>query len=1073
MSLVKSVVAKPTTVLILFIVVFSLCLYSALSLPLDLFPDMEIPYLLVNTSYANADPEEVERSVTRLLESAVSSVTGIKKVTSTSSTGQSSVMLEMNYGVNLDSAAIDLRDRIDMVKQALPEEAGAPVIIKMDPSMLPIMSFMLIGKRSAEELRQIAEDIVTPRLEQIDGVASVNISGGRTKAIIVEVPRDRLEAYGLTITQIAQMISTQNVQGSGGTITEGDYNYSITTSGDYNSIDDIKKTVISYKASTPTSYGAQGTLQKILLRDIADVYEGYKTQTSLAYFNGESGVSLSIQKQSGKNSVETAKKAREQMARLKESLPSDVQIVETSNATDIIEHSLNQVFSSAVQGALLAVLVLFVFLRSVRSTIIIGLTIPVSLVITLGLVYFAGFTLNIMTLAGLTLGVGMLVDNSIVILENIYSYRERGTKLTVSAILGSQEMVLSIVSSTLTTICVFLPLIMYQNKLGMIGQVFEGLTFTVVFSLLCSLVVAIILVPVLASRYIKIGTGVHNHKIALFKLIDDGAGKFFDMLDNAYAKAVRAVVRHRRISVLVIFALFVGACCLIPRLGFIYMPTQQADSVSVNLTMPQGTRLEVTEGVIVQMEHIARQEINGIRACSITVGGSAGSENSASLTIVLPPYSERTDTEASVKQKLRRHFADFPGAEFSFGESMMSLSGSGVDVIIKSDDLDKARKTASAVQNVLLTKASHVVSEPSCDLQDGLPQVKIIIDREKLYTLGLNIYSVNNEIKANISGVTATKLRNSGAETDVVVMLNSKDKAKLQDLDNIFVNNSSGARIPLSSFAHYQETTSPLSIKRENQTRTLHVTASPLPGLSLGDVQASVEKIISENVPHEENVRIEYGGDYQTTKDNFIQFVIIIFMAAVLVFAVMASLFESFIDPFIILFTIPLSLIGIVAIYFVMQAQLNLITAVGLLILVGIIVNNGIVLVDYTNLLRERGYSLEEACVEAAKNRLRPILMTTLTTVLALVPMAFFPGEGSEMVQPIGLTVFGGLSFGTLMTLFLMPTLYFIINNKRLKRAQKKAYKLQQRQNAQSGTIATQSVFATNSAPKGDADGEA
>lgn len=1040
MSLSKLAVSKPTTVIIIFVILTALGIYSSTRLSTDLYPDIEIPYIIVSTTYTNAGPQEVERSVSRTLESSLSGITGLKNLYSISSTGSSMIMMELNYGTNLDSATNEVRDRIDLVKNYLPEEVTSPVIMKMDPSMIPIMMFVVTGNRTPEELRQYTEDIIQPQLEQIDGVASANITGGREKAICIDIPRDRLEAYSLTITQIAQMIGAQNVQGSGGTISEGETNYTITTSGEYDNLDDIRNTVISYKATSAVNAMMIPEIKTIKLRDIADVYEGYKTQETLAYCDGVPCVMVMIQKQSGKNSVQTAKKLRETVPEIEKDLPTDVSMAETMNTTDIIEQSISQVATSALQGALLAVLVLLVFLRSIKSTIIIGLSIPISLIITLGIMYFSGNTLNIMTLAGLSLGVGMLVDNSIVILENIYSYREKGAKASVAAVLGSQEMIMAITSSTLTTICVFLPLVMYGKELGMIGQVFGGLTFTVVVSLLCSLVVAIVLVPVLASKYFKL----ENIAAKKSKL-----GDAFIRLDNAYARGVKKVLHHRKLTIVIIIALFVGSLALIPKVGFVYMPESAANEVTLNLEMPKGTKLESTETVIRQMEAFALTDIKGLKQTTVSVGGggmfgSSTSSSSATLRMKLHSYKERQkgwDSDITAKEKMRKYFDQFPGADFSFESSGMSLSGGGVDVIVKSNDLDLARETSKQVQEVLKEKLADYVTEPTTDLEDGLPQVDVVIDRDRLYNLGLNIYGVSNEIKANINGVTASRYNDNGDEIDIVVGLADKDKAKLNDLEQIFVNNSQGMRIPLSNFASYRESSSPVSIRRENQSRTIHVTANPLPGKNITQVQAEVEKVIQENIPQDENVTIEYGGDYKELMDGMKKFAIIILMAVILVFAVMASQFESFREPFIVIFTIPLSVVGIVFIYLITGMKLNLISAVGLLVLVGIIVNNGIVLVDYTNLMRRRGMELEEACIEAAKSRLRPILMSTLTTVLGLVPMAFFPGEGSEMVQPIGQTVLGGLSFGTLMTLFLMPTLYYIFNRSKVIRQEKKRQK--------------------------------
>lgn len=1050
MTISKYAVSKPTTVLLIFIILTALGIYSTISLPIDLLPDVTLPMMMVSTSYPNAGPEEVEKSVTRIVESSVSGVTGIEDLISTSSSGSSMVMLSLAYGTNLDEATNELRDRLDMIKGMLPADASSPVIFKMDPAMLPIMSLVVTGNRSAEELRQFAEDTLQPQLEQIVGVASASISGGRQKAIVVDIPRDRLEAYSLTISQIAQMIGAQNIQASGGLISEGDLNYTITTSGQFTSLDDIRNTVISYKVQNPSAPGMVPSVKSIKLRDIANVYEGYKDQTSLAYLDGVPGVMLTIQKQSGKNSVETAKSIRKKLVQLEKELPTDVQIIETGNTTDIIENSISQVSGSAIQGAVLAVIILFIFLRSFKSTLIIGLTIPISLVITLGVMYFAGFTLNVMTLAGLALGVGMLVDNSIVILENIYHYRERGTKAIVAAVLGSQEMVMAITSSTLTTVCVFLPLVLYKAKLGMIGEIVQGLAFTVVFSLLCSLAVAIVLVPVLASKYLKLENVKYRINKGFFGKINIAIGNALTGLDNAYARAVSRVLRHKTITIGVILVLFVASIVMIPKLGFIYMPSQPSDVISVNVTMPQGTKLSVTENVVRQLEMFAREEIQGIKLMSVSVGGDAmfggGGTNSGVLQILLPEYKNRIDSEEVMKTKLRSHFDDFPGAELSLSSQGMSIGGgTPIDIIIKSDSLDIARQTANDIKNLLIQDGGAYVTEPQVGLTEGLPQMNIIIDRDRLYNLGLNMYSVSNEIKANINGVTASRYNDNGNEVDIIVHLEEGDRARLTDLDQIFVTNSNGSKIPLSSFASYEAGTSPVAINRENQARVIHVSANLAPGVTIDKAQPEVEKLIQKSIPQDENLTIEYGGDFELMKENLLQFAIIILMACVLVFAVMASQFESFLDPFIVMFTIPLSIVGIVIVYLIMGNPLNLLTAVGVLVLVGIIVNNGIVLVDYTNLLRKRGMPLREACIESAKTRLRPILMTTLTTVLGLLPMAFFPGEGSEMVQPIGQTVLGGLSFGTLMTLFLMPVMYYIFNSYRIKRNERKAARKEKR----------------------------
>ena len=1010
-----------------------------------MFPDMDMPYMIVYTNYNNAGPEEVEQSLSRTLESSLSGLSGLKTLQSRSSSGISLVLLEFDYGTNLDAAANEIRDKIDLVRSYLPSDADTPITIKMDPSMMPIMMIALQGNRTPEELRAYAEDIVQPRLEQIDGVASANVSGGREKSINVDIPRDRLEAYGLSITTVAQMIGAQNIQSSGGVITSGDINYSIKTNGKYQTIDDLKNTVISYKVAASDGFNPP-EVKTIRLRDVADVYEGYKDESTLAFLDGNPCVMLMIQKQSGKNSVSATKKVRAAFASLKEELPSDVQLTETYNTTDIIEQTINEVVSSVVQGALLAILVLIIFLRSIKSTIIVGLAIPISVFITLFLMYFAGITINMISMVGLLLGIGMLVDNSIVVLENIYAYRQRDAKPNVAAVLGSQEMVMSITSSTLTSVCIFLPMLMFQKKLGIMGQMFHDLAFTIIFSLLSSLAVAVCLVPVLTSKYLRID-----------KIVDTGNGfsarlnrmfnHFFLNMENGYAHGVSWVLHHRKFSILTLVVLFFLSIAAVKLVGFVFMPESAANSVAVEFELAKGTRIEVTEEMMRSFENMALQDLKGVKYTSMTVGGSSiissGSEtNTGSVTFSLYAEKERQpgwDSEKTAKEKLRKYFNAFPGATLSFSTNMNSASGGGMSIDIKSDDLDLVRSTAAQITTLLKEKGGDFVTEVASDQEDGLPQAEIIIDRDRMYELGLNIASLGGEINGAINGRTASRFTKNGDDIDVIVRLAEKDKTKLADLDLVSVVNSQGQRIPLSSFAHYEESTAPVTIYRENQARIIHVTGKPVSGLSIDKVQAGIKKLIDDNIPKDENVTINFSGDFADMMEAAMNFGLIILIAAILVFVVMASQFESLQDPFIVIFTIPLSFIGVMMIYGLTGNQLNLVTIMGMLVLVGTIVNNGIVLVDYTNLLRKRGLGLEAACVEAARNRLRPILMSTLTTVISLMPMAFFPGEGSQSMQPISLTVFGGMTFGSLMTLFLMPTVYFIFNNRRLKKAQKRA----------------------------------
>ncbi|MCL2042823.1 MAG: efflux RND transporter permease subunit [Treponema sp.] len=1022
--------------MVIFALLVGLGLFSMANLPVDLYPEINPPYLVVFTSYSGAGPEEVERSVTRTLEATLSGVSGLENITSTSSRGSSIVIMEFTYGTNLDDASLSVRDYLDRVRRFLPNEAEAPMIFRFDPAMIPIMGLMVTGNRTPEELREMAEDIIIPRIEQTPGIATASTSGGREKIVRVEIPQNRLEAYGLTVTQIQQMLAVQNMQTNVGTITEGGLSYILTAMGEYTSMDQIRNTVIAYRGGGLVGNQVEMPRQ-IYLRDLADVFEGYRDETSVVYVNGETAIMLTVQKQSGKNSVQAANDLRTRIQRLEREVPHDIKITELFNTTDIIENSLNQVTSTAISGALLAVFILFVFLRSLKPTLIIGISIPVSIVITMMVMYFFGLTLNLMTLAGLVLGIGMLVDNSIVILENIYYYREKGAKLKTSAILGTAEMIVAITASTLTTLCVFLPLVMFQGLLEVSGEMFAGLAFTIAISLGISLFTALFLVPILASHYLPLVTRKQQQLTGFLAKIDRKFDDFFKALDNNYRRAVDKILRRKIITISIIMALFAGSIILIPIIGWEFMPQQDEDSVIVSATLPVGTPLEETEAVLHQFQMIVEREIQGYENLVLRAGGGGffgmggESSNSGSLRINLPPFKDRIETANEIKDILRPHFNSFPGVSFSLRDGMNMMGGGGaVDISLRTENLVRGKEIAENISALLSEHLSDVVTEPQVDLTDGLPQIEIIIDRDKMYALGLNTLTVGNEIKAAVDGVMATRYKTGGKDYDVILILAEADRNTRPALDQIFINSQMAGRVPLSSFVHYEEGTGPLTINRENQSRIISVSAGAVPGAKLNLLHGRVETLMRENIPVEDDVIIEIGGGNTEMVKMFTRFILICIVAVFLVLGIMASLFESFREPFIILLTIPLSVIGIVAIYLITNTIFNVLTAVGLLVLVGVIVNNGIVLVDYTNLLRKRGYPLHEACVEAAGNRLRPILMTTLTTVFGLIPMAFFPGEGSELVAPIGKTVLGGLTFGTLMTLFLMPTVYFIMNKR-------------------------------------------
>jgi len=596
-------------------------------------------------------------------------------------------------------------------------------------------------------------------------------------------------------------------------------------------------------------------------------------------------------------------------------------------------------------------------------------------------------------------------------------------------------------------------MVMFQGLLEMAGELFSGLAFTVVISLGISLFTAIFLVPVLCSHFLPIVTRKQKPLSGILAVIDAKFNNFFVWLDNSYMKTVKKVLKRKFIVISVLFVLLVLSVLMIPVIGWEFMPQQDADNVSITATLPLGTPLHETEEVLKQLQIIVEREIRGYENIVLRAGGTGfmgvggSGTNSGSLRINLPEYSKRIETANEIKDILEPYLNQFPGVLFSFGGGGLGgiaggfLGGSNVEIILRTENLLKGKAIGERIVELLNDNLSDYIIEPQIDLRDGLPQYEIMLDREKMYALGLNTFTVGNEIRAAVDGVTATRYKSEGKDYDVIIILAEADRNTLPALDNIFISSQIAGRVPLSSFVHYEQGTGPMTINRENQSRVINVSARARPGVSTNHLQTLVEELIRSEIPVEEDVILEYGGANAQMVRIFSRFILICVVAILLVFGIMASLFESFRSPFIIILTIPLSVIGIVAIYLITGTIFNVLTAVGLLVLIGIITNNGIILVDYTNLLRKRGYALEEAIIEAARSRLRPILMTTLTTVLGLVPMAFFSGEGTELVAPIGMTVLGGLSFGTLMTLFLMPVMYAIINKNsdlRAARAQEK-----------------------------------
>jgi HAE1 family hydrophobic/amphiphilic exporter-1 len=1035
MSLTNTIVHRPTTIIVIYILLTALALVVFPNLAVELFPEMDLPMVIVFTTYSGSSPETMEETVTKPIEGVISNVGGINNLTSTSSEGLSIIMIEFNYGTDLDQASRSIDDNLNLVSDFLPDGASNPTIFKLNTNMVPVMNIAVIGKtgQSANDLRRIAQDIVQTRLDRVSGVSSTEVNGGQDEYVRVAVQQNRLEAYGITLSQVAQVLNPQNYQIGSGSITEGAIDYLVRTDAEFKGLDDIRNAMILSIPQTD-AYGRVTSTSTVTVADIAEVSYAFKDADSQVYINGEPGVYISVSKESDANSVQVAKSLHETLEELNKELPDSVELSVIIDTTTMIDTTMNTVYQSLLYGVVLVMIVLFIFLRSLKSTFIIGVSIPISLLMTILVMFFFDYTLNLMTLTGLILGLGMTVDSSIVVLENIFRYRERGSKLKTAAVLGTKEMIVAITASTLTTVCVFVPIVLLRNNLEMLGEILTPMAGTIIISLLSSLVVSVTLIPVLTSSYVRVYTRKQKPlRLRLLRWIDSIMERSFEALDRGYKRVLAVCIDYRWLTVLLVaLILVITFQAFTTSVQTTLYPTMSETSVSLQVTLPEGTSLASTEAMLMELESFARQDIKGYKDIIVTVGGGGlfgGGSNGGSLQISLPDSEDQIDDMFTIQQKLRTYFDRYPAASFSFSTMSMGLGNMNpVDVVVKSDNLQLAVDTASQIQALI---AEHVpgVTEPRMDFNSGLPQLQIEIDRDRAYAYGLTMQGIASEISNSINGITATRLKADGQETDVVVILREEDRSDQVDLEKLFVRTASGQKVSLANFATLSRSTGPVSIGREDEMRAVHVVGGLAPGYASASAEADIRSTLDEYLIKDEAVFVDFGGDFADMSAMFQHVGIILVLAIVLVFGVMASLFESFRNPFIILLSMPLMIIGIVGIYVITGEAFSLISAIGTVILAGIVVNNGIVLVEYINLLRKRGLDIRSACIEAGGSRLKPILMTSLTTIFGMLPLAFFGGQGAEQIQPIGQTIVGGMAISTLMTIFLTPTLYRLFNS--------------------------------------------
>ena len=1019
-SIVRTSIRRPVATTMGFLILVVLGVVSFRSLPVDLLPKVEFTQLTVRVSYPNVGPEEIEQIITDPVENAVSGLPNLERITSRSQEGSSRVRLEFSRGTNIDEAANDLRSALDRLRDELPVEAGAPEVYKLDLDRVEVVSLVATSTRELDALTRILERDLARRFERIPGVGAIDVRGGIYRQIHVDLHRDRLRAADLTALDVRDAVARENVTLPGGNVKSGLADLYVRSLGEYQTVEEIERTVI---ATSP-----DGALP-IRVRDVAEVRDGHEDVSYLAEANGVPAISLGIQKQSGANTVEVAARIREEVERINAER-SDLQLTIFADQSEFIQQSIRSVKNGALWGSLLAVLVLYLFLRNRSSTAIIAVSIPISVISTFGLLYFGGLTLNQMTFGGLALGVGLIVDNAIVVLESIVRKREEGDASALDAArLGASEVAGAIVASTLTTCVIFLPVTFARTTSG---ALFQSLAMVVVFALACSLLVALTLVPMLASRYLRVRSQASPLDASSKSEAQTGseAPTVFKRLETWYVARLRGALAHRG-RVFVTTALLLGvALALWPLIPVELAPPTDANEVDVEIEMARGTNISVVRTYVDELEDIARQVLphGDIDLVSVEVRG-----DDAEVELKLAPEHRRQYSGEDLADRLRAAVdGKIPGAEIQVDAQpglwilrrIFSSGGSedALELELRGWDIDTSNALAAEVQQRM--ERIPGITDVRISRREGRPEEKLIFDRERIAELGLSVGEVARMVQVNVGGLEASRLREDGDEFPIVVRLRPDDRLTSGDLDNISLRTPAGAMIPLSMVVDRQRGRGPTEISRVDGQRVTYVSAGLTGGVALGE---AVEQLRADlaGLPMPEGFSIYFGGEYREQQEAKRDFTVAIAMALILVYMLMAGQFERFLDPLIVMVAVPMALIGVVPTLLLTGTTLNLQSVMGLVMLIGIVVNNAIVLVDTINLLRrERDGGVFDAVLEAARLRLRPILMTTTTTVLGLAPLALGLGVGAEIQASLARVVIGGLLASTLVTLVLIPVVY-------------------------------------------------
>ncbi len=1022
MSLSHFSIHRPVTVLMLCLVAILLGGVAFFNIPVDLMPETVYPTISVWAEYEGVAPEEMETLVVRPLEEAFSAAPGVKTINSSVYEGQTFVRVGFDYDVNIDEAANELRTRLDRRRSYLPEDMQPPTMYKYDSSQFPIMYLTVSANdMDPKELRRYVEKQLQPRLERVPGVAAFTVRGGLRREIHVDLDLTKLRALELSIPAVVNILRQENMNHPVGAVDEGRFEILLRTRGEFRNLEEIRNVVVTTRNGIP-----------VHIRDIAAVEDSHEDYDYMISIDGKPGVRMYVYKQAGANTVDVSAALWQEVDAIHKRL-SNIRIEKTSDSADFIVASIRNVQRATLQGAALAVLVLFFFLRSLSSTLIIGVAIPVSVITTFALMYFNGFTLNTISFGGLALGVGMLVDNAIVVLENIYRHREDGRSNYEAALAGSSEVAMAITASTLTTIAVFVPVLFIG---GIAAQVFKQLAYVVSFSLLCSLLVALTVVPGLASKLVnrKKPTGF------IGKLNFLVAGWQQSLMDG-YGRTLVWALSNKSLVVGSAALLFAMALILVPYLGIELQPEVDEGGIRISVELEPGTRVEVTDELMQELWQRAKEAIPEIESVMVTSGGSSrGSGSGAHIgefRIQLVPKGDRERTAGEVAVELRQLLQIHPGMLLKTrvsGTMFRRRSNSEDDrltVQIRGHNIETSMQLAETIREIM--QGIPGIAEPTISQRPGMPEMLVEVDRVRAANMGLNVSDVAMTLETAIGGTRSSMYRKEGDEFNILVRLREQDRLTINTVGQIPLTTPLGRSIPAESVIDLRRQEGPSYISRMDQERMLTVSGA-LDNRDLGSVVNDLEKQMA-GLALPEGFSLHFGGEYEEQQETFRSLFFATILALVLVYMVMAAQFESLRDPFLILFSVPLAAIGVVLMLLMTDTNFSQQAFLGIIVLLGIVVNNAIVLVDYTNLLRrEQKLGLQRAVVTAGKRRLRPILMTSITTVLGLAPMAMGIGEGAELQAPMARVVIGGLVTSTLITLVFLPVIYTILEEFAMRR---------------------------------------